>query len=73
MAKKLAPVAGPSGSDLAGRMRGAAQSGGGIQAGAHPELANPSGVGNPFTQISGLFKRMNKTGSHRSPTTVKDH
>lgn len=43
--------------DLGARLEGAAGSGGGIQAGAHPEYEKGTQLGNPFKQLADLFKK----------------
>lgn len=64
-------IVGPTGTDLEGRMRGAAKGGGGIAAGAHPEFETPAPVGNPIKQIGGLIKRLTgRRGGPASPSTT---
>lgn len=51
-----------SGLDTA--MNEAAEAGGGIQPGAHPEYEKGPTIGNPITQIKGLIRRLRqKKGS----------
>lgn len=58
MAKKVGVSPRPT--DLESRMTGAAQAGGGIQPGAHPEFDKPTPIGNPMKQIGEVLRRTMK-------------
>lgn len=57
---------------LARRFRRAAESGGGIQPGAHPELNRPSPIERAGNAVKRVIERLNSSGSKRSPSTKRD-